>query len=221
MTPDEERRLREVIVRRAEQFHERLNPFRGGEANNHAWLQAYGLAESGVVLLGEHDAAAEWTELVRQLYLGRFLSCLGRQGENNEGISYWGYGLGFIIGYADMMRAACEIDLYQHPWLRQTARFPMYCARGQAVSFAGGQAEPCSPQASQTRGPRAGLRTAIRTRCGAGDAAVSGLAAADRPAPQCYRRRRVITSTSLVDGCRAAVALQRYRRTQHPTKTAL
>ncbi len=138
MSADEQQRLRDVIVRRAEQFHKRLNPFRGGEANNHAWLQAFGLAESGIVLLGEHEAAADWAEYVRQLYLGYFLSCLGQQGENNEGISYWGYGLGFVIGYADLMQAVCGIDLYQHPWLRQTARFPMYCAPpgAWAVSFA-------------------------------------------------------------------------------------
>jgi hypothetical protein len=138
MSVQEEQRLRKTIVRRAEQFYERLNPFRGSEANNHAWLQAYGLAESAVVLLGEHDAAAEWAELVRQLYLGYFLSCLGQQGENNEGISYWGYGLGFIVGYADMMQSVCDIDLYRRPWLRQTARFPMYCAPpgAWAISFA-------------------------------------------------------------------------------------
>ncbi len=138
MSVEDETLLRETIVRRAEQFHERLNPFRGSEANNHSWLQAFGLAESGIVLAGEHEGAAEWAELVRQLYLGRFLCCLGWQGENNEGISYWGYGLGFIIGYADMMQVVCRIDLYQHPWLHETARFPMYCAppNAWAVSFA-------------------------------------------------------------------------------------
>jgi len=138
MSVEERQRLQKVIVRRAQQFYDRLNPFRGGEANNHAWLQAFGLAEAGIVLLGDHEKAAEWAEFVRQLYLGRFLCCLGRQGENNEGISYWGYGLGFIIGYADMMQAVCDIDLYNHPWLRQTARFPMYCAPpgAWAVSFA-------------------------------------------------------------------------------------
>lgn len=84
LSVEEEQRLRDTIVQRAEQFCARLDPFRGGEANNHAWLQALGLAESGIVLLGEHDEAAKWTELARQLYLGRFLCCLGQQGENNE-----------------------------------------------------------------------------------------------------------------------------------------
>ncbi|MBM4043978.1 MAG: DUF4962 domain-containing protein, partial [Planctomycetes bacterium] len=128
LTADERAKLRAVIVTRAEQFAKRLNPFRGGEANNHAWLQAFGLAEAGFVLLGEHDQAAEWPEYVRQLYLGKFLCCLGYQGDNNEGIGYWGYGLSFIVDYADMMKHVCGIDLFRHPWLYQTARFPMYSA---------------------------------------------------------------------------------------------
>ncbi|MFH1920510.1 MAG: DUF4962 domain-containing protein [Planctomycetota bacterium] len=87
MTPDERELLKKTIVARANQFHRTLNPFRGGEANNHAWLKALGLAESGIVLSGDHDEAAQWTEYVRQLYVGRFLCCLGYQGENNEGIA--------------------------------------------------------------------------------------------------------------------------------------
>ena len=65
-------------------------------------------------------------ELVRQLYVGRFLCCLGYQGDNNEGIAYWGYGLMFIVDYADELKAVCGINLYKHPWLSQTARFLMY-----------------------------------------------------------------------------------------------
>ncbi|NUQ64232.1 MAG: DUF4962 domain-containing protein [Pirellulales bacterium] len=138
MTEAERETLRKIIIQRTGQFWRRLNPFTHGEANNHAWLQALGVAEAGLVLAGEHPQAVQWAEYVRELYLGRFLCCLGYQGDNNEGISYWGYGLGFIIDYADMMKAICGIDLYGHPWLSQTARFPMYCAPpgGWAVSFA-------------------------------------------------------------------------------------
>ncbi len=138
LTPQERTQMRNIIAKRAEQFASYLDPFRGHEANNHAWLQALGLAESGIVLAGQHDKAAEWVDYVMQLYIGRFLCCLGYQGDNNEGLTYWGYGLGFVIDYADMMKAVCGIDLYKHPWLRQTARFPMYCAlpNGWGVSFA-------------------------------------------------------------------------------------
>ncbi|MBM3890616.1 MAG: DUF4962 domain-containing protein, partial [Verrucomicrobia bacterium] len=134
----ERAKLRAVIVVRAEQFWTRLNPFRSNEFNNHAWLQTLALAEAGFVLIGEHDEAAAWAEYSRQLYLGRYLCCLGYQGDNNEGIGYWGYGLGFVIDYGDLMKHVCGIDLFKHPWLSRTARFPMYCAPpgAWAVSFA-------------------------------------------------------------------------------------
>lgn len=138
LSPTERTKLRDIIVTRAEQFWNYLNPFRSNEANNHAWLQTLALAETGLVLIGEHIEAADWAEYSRQLYLGRFLCCLGYQGDNNEGISYWGYGLSFVIDYADLMKHVCDVDLFQHPWLNQTARFPMYCAPpgAWAVSFA-------------------------------------------------------------------------------------
>ncbi|MCX7824595.1 MAG: heparinase II/III family protein, partial [Verrucomicrobiae bacterium] len=207
---DERAKLRKVIVERAEQFWRRLNPFRGNEFNNHAWLQTLALAEAGFVLIGEHEEAAAWAEFSRQLYLGRFLCGLGYQGDNNEGIGYWGYGLGFVIDYGDLMRHVCGIDLFQHPWLNQTARFPMYCAPpgAWAVSFA----DTGKPNHG-VRGPaeqRQVRDLAIRTRdpyalwyAGATNA-VDGLAPkppTDLPQSIHYRHIGwVIFNTSLADG---------------------
>lgn len=210
MSAGERERVASIIARRAEQFYARLNPFRHGEANNHAWLQALGLAESGIVLLGDHPAAGAWTECVRQLFVGRFLPCLGYQGDNNEGISYWDYGLSFIVEYADMLRATCGIDLYEHPWLRQTARFPMYCAppNAWAVSFA----DTGMPNHG-TRGPACASRVrdlALRTRdpyalwYSGGREPVGGIvprAPVDLPQSIHYRHIGVaIFNTSLADG---------------------
>ena len=210
LSPDERAKLRAVIIARAEQFWNKLNPFRGSEANNHAWLQTLGLAEAGCVLIGEHDEAAAWAEYSRQLYLGRFLCCLGYQGDNNEGIGYWGYGLGFVIDYGDLMRHVCGLDLFQHPWLSQTARFPMYCAPpgAWAVSFA----DTAKPNHS-VRGPaeqRQVRDLAVRTRdpyalwyAGATNA-VDGLTPkppVDLPQSIHYRHIGwVIFNTSLTDG---------------------
>lgn len=140
LTPDERKQLQDVIIARGNQFWKSLNPFKIGhsEYNNHAWLQALGLAEAGLILQGERPEVADWAEYVRQLYQGLFLACLGYQGDNNEGIAYWGYGLSFVIDYADTMKRVCGIDFFRHPWLSQTARFPMYSAPpgAWAVSFA-------------------------------------------------------------------------------------
>jgi hypothetical protein len=139
LTPAERDQLRGMLIRRAEIFWDYLNPFRfGREFNNHAWLCALALGESGLLLAGEYEPATDWAQYVYDLYCGLFLCSLGYQGDNNEGIAYWGYGLGFIIEYADTMKHVCDLDLFQHPWLYQTARFPMYtCPPGAwAVSFA-------------------------------------------------------------------------------------
>ncbi|MHB8997042.1 MAG: DUF4962 domain-containing protein [Armatimonadota bacterium] len=132
--------LRKVIVARGAQFWKSLNPFKigGREYNNHSWLCTLALGESGLLLTGEYPEAADWAEYARELYLGLYLPGLGWQGDNNEGISYWGYGLQFVIKYADLMRDVCGIDLFQHPWLYQTGRFPLYTTipGAWAVSFA-------------------------------------------------------------------------------------
>jgi Domain of unknown function (DUF4962)/Heparinase II/III-like protein len=210
LTADERQELRAVIIARALQFRDRLNPFHGTEENNHAWLQTLALAEAGFVLIGEHDEAAAWTEFARQLYLGRFLCCLGYQGDNNEGIGYWDYGLGFVIEYGDLMRHVCGVNLFEHPWLSQTARFPMYCAPpgAWAVSFA----DTAKPNHS-VQGPAEQKHVrelALRTHdpyalwyAGATNA-VDGIAPkppADLPQSIHYRYIGwVIFNTSLVDG---------------------
>ena len=234
MTEQERTLLNNTIVERASQFYNRLNPFRGHEANNHAWLQAFGVGEAGLALLGDYDQAAEWAEYVRQLYVGRFLCCLGYQGDNNEGLSYWSYGLMFIVEYADMMKAVCGIDLYEHPWLKQTARFPMYCAPPNAwgVSF-GDSGKPNHG----IRGPaaiRQVRKLAIRTRdpytlwySGARDP-VDGIA--PRPpvdlTPSIHYRHIgwVVFNTSLVDG-REGVTVAMHSGTyyaghQHPDQNS-
>jgi hypothetical protein len=138
LSPADRETLCKIIIQRAGQFWARLYPYRSNDAQNHTWLQTLALGEAGIVLLGDRPEAAQWAEYARQLYVGRYLCCLGQQGDNNEGISYWSYGLGFIIEYSDLLKAVCGIDLFKHPWLNQTARFPMYCAPPDAwaVSFA-------------------------------------------------------------------------------------
>ncbi len=230
MTPEERDTLKRIIVARTNQFWRGLNPFRLTAENNHAWLRAFGVGMAGLVLMGDYDPAWEWAECVREIYIGRFLCCLGYQGDNNEGISYWGYGLSFIVQYADMMRAVCGIDLYKHPWLKQTARFPMYCAPpgAWAVSFADtGMPNHGVRGPAQTGWVR---RLALRTRdpyalwySGARDA-VAGLAPkppVDLPQSIHYRYIGwVIFNTSLVDGAEdVTVAMHSgkyYAGHQHP-----
>lgn len=209
--PEEERAtLRDAIVARAADFEASLRPLRGDPQNNHAWLRALALGQSGLVLIGDYEPAYDWAEYCRQLYLGQFLCSLGFQGDNNEGISYWSYGLSFVIEYADMMRTVTGIDLYRHPWLAQTGRFPMYCAPpgAWAVSFADtgkpnhGIRGPYSQSYVRTLGERTGDPYML-WYAGA-QAAVGGVEPrppVDLPQSILYRFIGLgIANTSLVDG---------------------
>ncbi|MGD9494881.1 MAG: DUF4962 domain-containing protein [Armatimonadota bacterium] len=210
LSEEERARLRDAIVARAEDFWASLNPLRGDAQNNHAWLRALALGQAGLVLAGDYDAAYEWAEYCRQLYLGQFLCSLGYQGDNNEGISFWSYGLSFIIEYADMMRTVCGIDLYRQPWLSQTGRFPMYCAPpgAWAVSFADtgkpnhGVRGPYSQSYVRTLGERTGDPYCLWY--GGAQEPVNGVEPrppADLPQSILYRFIGLgIANTSLVDG---------------------
>ncbi|MEA4861983.1 MAG: DUF4962 domain-containing protein [Victivallaceae bacterium] len=133
--------LRDMIKYRAEQVWTHLNPFPRGqrkEYNNHAWLAVYGMAEAGVVLTGDDPDAEKYVEYARELFLGLFLAVQGFDGENGEGIGYWSYGGNFLKLYAQMMKEACGVDMFTHPWLGRTIMFPIYTCipNSYAVSFA-------------------------------------------------------------------------------------
>jgi hypothetical protein len=138
MTAEERAIALSAIAKRAKQFWGALNPLVHQEAQNHPWSMATTLSFAAIVTAGENSASQEWFDYTYQLYALRFLPALGFEGENNEGLSYWAYGGNIIAKYADLIKCVCGIDLYQHPWLAQTARFPMYCAppQGFTVSFA-------------------------------------------------------------------------------------
>ena len=138
---DELKPIRDMIIIRAEQVQRVLNPFPRGthkEYNNHAWLAILGMAEGGVVLAGDWPDAVDRVEYARQLYLGLFLPIQGTQGENGEGVVYWAYGGNFLKLFGELMKHACDIDLFQHPWLGKTVRFPIYSCipNTYAISFA-------------------------------------------------------------------------------------
>lgn len=137
MTPEERTIALSAITTRAKQFWGAINPFGHQEAQNHPWSMATTLSFAATITAGENSDSQEWFDYTFQLYTLRFLPALGFEGENNEGLSYWSYGGNIIAKYADLIKCVYGIDLYQHPWLAQTARFPIYCAppQGFTVSF--------------------------------------------------------------------------------------
>ncbi|MGE4563612.1 MAG: DUF4962 domain-containing protein [Victivallaceae bacterium] len=137
MTPEEREEVAKTIYLRGKQFHTAVNPFRGNEAQNHPWDRTQALAFAAVAI-AEKPESTEWFDFAAQLYGYRFLPSLGFDGENNEGLAYWSYGLGLAVRFVDLARVVAGSDYYTHPWIRRTARFPLYCAPqgGYQISFA-------------------------------------------------------------------------------------
>ncbi|MST99536.1 DUF4962 domain-containing protein [Victivallaceae bacterium BBE-744-WT-12] len=127
MTPEERAEASKAIETRGRQFWVDANPFRGNESQNHPWDRAQALAFAAVTL-AENPESREWFDFVADLYATRFLPSLGFDGENNEGLAYWSYGLGLAIRYVDLVKSVAGMNYYTQPWLAKTARFPLYCA---------------------------------------------------------------------------------------------
>ena len=138
LTEEERLLVHDILKRRILQFYTRINPFRINPAQNHPWKKTAIVAESALVMMGVFPEAEEWLDVAVQCFALRILPSMGFQGENQEGISYWSYGVNMLANFADLMRFMAGVDLYDHPWLRQTCRFPMYCAPpdAYAISFA-------------------------------------------------------------------------------------
>ena len=136
MTPEERKVLANCIRVRGDQFWKSTYPFRSNEAQNHPWDRAEAAAFAAVGLAEEPGMAMQY-DYVAKLYAYRILACLGFKGENNEGLKYWSYGFGLATRFIDVARYAMDLSYYTHPWLKYTARFPLYGmpARGYILSF--------------------------------------------------------------------------------------
>ena len=137
MTPEERKDVAAAIEERGRQYWEDANPFRGNEAQNHSWDRVQAIAFAAVGLAAWPEAA-EWFDFAAKMFAYRFLPSLGFDGENNEGMAYWSYGTGLALKFVDLARAVTPLDLYRHPWLARTARFPLYSApqEGYQIAFA-------------------------------------------------------------------------------------
>ena len=121
-TPEERADIAKNIRARADEFWKTVNPIRNGDGN-HVWFRVCAAAFAPVTLGEDLDRFA----FAVSLYAYRFLPGRGFDGESEEGLHYWRYGFGLAMKFLDMARIVCGVDLYGQPWVRRTARFPLYC----------------------------------------------------------------------------------------------
>ncbi len=136
LTPEEKADAEKALLARGAQFMSSSCPFTSNEAQNHPWDRAQKAAFVALTL-AERPEMRYWFDYICKLYAYRFIPSLGFDGENNEGLGYWSYGVGLLVRLVDAARQVAGVNFYTHPWLKNTARFPMYCApnMGYAMPF--------------------------------------------------------------------------------------
>ncbi|MBI2301179.1 MAG: DUF4962 domain-containing protein [Armatimonadetes bacterium] len=94
---------------------------------NHLWVNLTGIAAAGFTLFDEHDDALTWIGLALAKYRTT-LDSLGDDGASHEGVGYWGYGVENLLKFMDLARSLLGVELYDHPWFRNTAAYRQYLA---------------------------------------------------------------------------------------------
>lgn len=92
---------------------------------NHLWVNVCGLAAAGFALFDEHEEARLWIGLAQDKFR-RTMDVLGPDGASHEGVGYWEYGAEYMLKFMHLADELLGIDLYDHPWWRNTARYCQY-----------------------------------------------------------------------------------------------
>ena len=92
---------------------------------NHLWVDMCSLATAGFALYGEIPDAEIWINQAHSKFL-KILDSLGTDGASHEGVSYWSYGMEYLLKYLDLARELLECDLFNNTWLKKTAYYRLY-----------------------------------------------------------------------------------------------
>jgi hypothetical protein len=90
------------------------------------WIPVAGMGLGALALLEEEPEAHLWAARAAA-ELQHALDLLGADGAWHEGAADWVYGLVLFLLFADAYRLAGGPSLYDHPWLRNTWRYRLYC----------------------------------------------------------------------------------------------
>ena len=94
---------------------------------NHLWVNITGLSAAGFALFDEEGFESTATSWLGRA-LGKFQGtekALGPDGASQEGVSYWGYGVEYLLKYWSMASGLLGEDL-SSKWWSQTALYRLY-----------------------------------------------------------------------------------------------
>ena len=93
---------------------------------NHNWIDYTGLAAAGYALREEYPPAAEWIAAAKA-DMTKVFPLLPEDGSDYEGVTYWRYGVIWLLQYAELLRETEGIDLFRgSDFLRNTFFYRLY-----------------------------------------------------------------------------------------------
>jgi len=129
LSEEEKAKCREVMTIRGREMYEHLHHRRRhiwkpyGSHSNRAW---HFLGEIGVAFLDEIPEASDWVWYAMNIFYCVYPAWCDSEGGWHEGIGYWRSYLDRFTWWADIMKAAMDVNAYRKPYFSQIGYYPMY-----------------------------------------------------------------------------------------------
>jgi len=127
LSESEREKCRDVMRVRGQEMYEHLHPRHlwkpYSSHSNRAW---HFLGEVGIAFLGEIPEAEDWVWFSMHVFMTAYPVWSDSDGGWHEGTAYWNSYLNRFTWWADVMKAATDIDAFDKPFFSQAGYYPMY-----------------------------------------------------------------------------------------------
>jgi hypothetical protein len=127
LTEEEKKICRDVMKVRGEEMFNHLCPRHLWQPysshSNRAWHK---LGEVGIAFLGEVEGADDWVWFAANVFFNVYPVWSDEDGGWHEGSSYWSSYIGRFTFWADVMREAMKINVYDKPYFARVGYYAMY-----------------------------------------------------------------------------------------------
>ena len=162
LTDAEREECRRVMAIRGDEMFRHLCPRHlwrpYASHSNRAW---HFLGEIGIAFLGEIPEAGEWAWFAANVFANAYPVWSDQDGGWHEGSSYWSSYISRFTWWADIMRAAMDINAFDKPYFSEVGYYAMYVAP--PGTRAGGFGDLTTRRAS---GSNRGLMTVLAAQAG-------------------------------------------------------
>jgi len=93
---------------------------------NHQWVNMCAIGTCGLAFYGEEDDAGKWIKTILEKFKTS-ISSFGDDGASHEGVSYWAYGVEYLLKFMDLGKDLLDYDFFKDStWFKNTAFFRIY-----------------------------------------------------------------------------------------------